>query len=88
MDTDLSYFEALQAIDAESLRVRARSDEARELTRRAQELVFAEHSPEMSAEQCSLLWDQAWERGHSHGYHEVASEYQDLADWVRRFQAL
>lgn len=84
----MSYFEELQAIDAESMRLRARSAEHRELTRRAQELVFAEHSPEMSPEQCELIWDQAWERGHSHGYHEVASEYQDLVDWVRRFQSL
>lgn len=84
----MSYFEELQAISDESLRVPARTAEDRELTRRAQELVFAEHSPEMSREQCELIWDQAWERGHSHGYHEVASEYQDLADWVRRFQSL
>lgn len=84
----MTYFEELVELDAQSRRVRARTEEGLELDRRIKELVFAEESPEFSEAQCKLIWDQAWERGHSHGYTAVASEYQDLADWVRKFQSL
>ena len=84
----MDYYEELSELDARLMRTRARTPEHVELEGRVMDLVFGEVSPEMSREKCELIWSQAWERGHSHGYHEVASEYQDLVDWLRKLDAV
>lgn len=84
----MGYYEELTELDARSMRLRQRTPEMVQLHGQIMDLVFAEHSPEMSREKCELIWSQAWERGHSLGYHEVASEYQDLVDWLDKLEAL
>lgn len=44
--------------------------------------------PELSDEQFQCIWGEAWENSHSYGYDEVASTFDDLYSFVKRFRKL
>ena len=38
----------------------------------------------MSYEQAQIVVSQAWEQGHSYGYHEVRNYAEEYAEWVEK----
>ena len=56
---------------------------ATELTAEWREFLEDEYSTsELSADARRAIYNHAWQEGHSSGYHEVASVYQDIATIV------
>lgn len=79
---------------AEADRMRAaREDRKREQYRKHAEegsRLMAQLRADLEAEhgltghpKADAVWNMAWDRGHSAGYTEVASEYEDLAELVK-----
>lgn len=60
----------------------------REKERLANELFLSEFRKrfyELSDNQFSCIWSEAWEDSHSYGYDEVASKFYDLYIFIQRF---
>ena len=44
-----------------------------------------EDYPELSNSQFSCIWEEAWEDSHSYGYDEVASNFEDIYSFIKRY---
>lgn len=47
----------------------------------------AHYAPDFTLAQGLLIYSQAYQAGHSNGYTEVESEYQDITEFIRSFNA-
>lgn len=47
-----------------------------------------DHNLDPDSKIAQLIWEKSWERGHSHGFSEVAIEFDEYIDFVNAVRSL
>ena len=84
------YADQLEVYEAEMVKYRGHREWYNtETNRRLQELRDRVRDDyDITQAQFDLLWNRAWEDGHSSGLHEVLSHFDDLYELATKFAAL